>query len=332
MALPATGTLPKVRLESLVLRTPGVAELAVSGMLREGFEALLTMARLPLAAPLDCGVKVTLKVLLWPAARVNGTVSPLRVKPVPEMLACVMLMLEPPELVRVPATVLGLLACTLPKLRLAGDEARAPAVTPLPVIGTASAALEASLVRVSALLTGPLDCGLKVTLNAALWPAARVKGRLRPVMVKPDPEKLACDTVTLELPELVRVSGKVWPWPTCTLPKVRLAGFEARVPGPVAMPETGTLTTEFEASLTTAILPLELPADCGANVMVKLLRSPAARVRGKVMPLILKPLPLIVAWLMVTLVLPELIRVAAWVWLAPIFTLPKARLVGETTS
>lgn len=211
VALPATATLPKVRLESLVLSTPGLATLATSGILSVGFEALLTTARLPLADPPACGVNVTLKVLLWPAARVTGSVNPLRTKPVPEMLACVMLMLEPPELVRVPATVLGLLACTLPKLRLAGEEARAPAVAPVPAIGTVSAPFEASLVTVSALLTGPLDCGLKVTLKATLWPAARVKGRLRPVVVKPDPVKFACDTVTLELPELVRVSERVWP-------------------------------------------------------------------------------------------------------------------------
>src|ERR1700687_5381618 len=121
-----------------------------------------------------------------------------------------MLMLDPPELVSVPETVLGLLNCTFPKLRLAGAEARAPAAAPLPVIGTAREPLEASLVRVNAPLTGPLDCGLKVTLKAALWPAARVKGRLRPVVVKPDPEKFACDTVTLELPELVTVSDKGW--------------------------------------------------------------------------------------------------------------------------
>ena len=100
----------------------------------------------------------------------------------------------------------------------------------------------------------------------------------------------------------------------------------------VAIAETGTLTTEFEASLTTEILPLALPADNGANVMVKLLRSLAARVSGKVIPLILKPVPLRVAWLIVTFALLELIRVADWVRLVPTLTLPKARLVGETSS
>ena len=100
-------------------------------------------------------------------------------------------------------------------------------------------------------------------------------------------------------------------------------------PGAVATADTGTLTTGFAASVVTAMLPLALPADCGAKVTVKLLRWPAARVRGKLSPLILKPLPVTVAWRTVRSELPELIRVADWVWLAPIFTLPKARLVGR---
>ena len=48
----------------------------VSGMLRLELEALLAMARLPLAVPLDWGVKVTLKVVLWPAASATGRVRP----------------------------------------------------------------------------------------------------------------------------------------------------------------------------------------------------------------------------------------------------------------
>ena len=72
-----------------------------SGMLKFGLEALLAMARLPLAAPPDWGVKVTLKVVLWPAANATGRDRPVRVKPVPDRLAWVMVTLEPPELVSV---------------------------------------------------------------------------------------------------------------------------------------------------------------------------------------------------------------------------------------
>ena len=73
----------------------------VSGMLRLELEALLAMARLPLAAPLDWGVKVTLKVVLWPAASATGRVRPVMVKPAPDRLAWVMVRLEPPVLVSV---------------------------------------------------------------------------------------------------------------------------------------------------------------------------------------------------------------------------------------
>ena len=101
LAVPFTGTLPKLRLESLLLSKPGVATLPVSGTLRLELEALLAMARFPLAAPLDWGVKVTLKVVLWPAASATGRVRPVMVKPAPDRLAWVMVRLEPPVLVSV---------------------------------------------------------------------------------------------------------------------------------------------------------------------------------------------------------------------------------------
>src|SRR5713226_1107113 len=59
-----TGTLLKSRLESLVLNTPAVAVVAESGIVRLALDASLTIARLPLADPPDCGVKVTLRVVL----------------------------------------------------------------------------------------------------------------------------------------------------------------------------------------------------------------------------------------------------------------------------
>ena len=59
-----TGTLLKSRLESLVLNTPAVGVAAESGIVRLALDASLTIARLPLADPPDCGVKVTLRVVL----------------------------------------------------------------------------------------------------------------------------------------------------------------------------------------------------------------------------------------------------------------------------
>ena len=193
--------MPKVRLESLVLSTPADATFAVNGMLSVEFVALLPMARLPLAAPPDCGVIVTLKVVLCPAPSEAGKLRPVREKPVPEILAWLMLTLVPPELVRVSEMVLGVPTATLPKFKLPGAEVSAPAVTTSAARGTERE--PESLLKDAAPLPELPACGLNVTLKAALCPAAKVTGRLNPLMVKPEPETLAWDKVTLEPPEFV---------------------------------------------------------------------------------------------------------------------------------
>jgi hypothetical protein len=66
-----------------------------------GVEPVLAIARFPLAAPGACGVKMTVKGWLCPAARVTGKLSPLTVKPVPVGVTLVTVRLEPPELVMV---------------------------------------------------------------------------------------------------------------------------------------------------------------------------------------------------------------------------------------
>ena len=58
-----------------------------------------------------------------------------------------------------------------------------------------------------------------------------------PVTVNPLPVTLACVTVTLEPPELVKVSDRVVLLPICTLPKLRLIEVAATVPG--VAPVTG---------------------------------------------------------------------------------------------
>ena len=135
-------------------------------------------------------------------------------------------------------------------------------------------------------------------------------GKFNPLRTNPPPVTLAWLIVMLAPPELVKVPERVLGPLTCTLPKLRLAGFEIRLPDPTATAETGTLTTEFGASLVTAMLPVEVPADCGVNAMEKVFFCPGDSFKGKLSPLILKPRPVTDAWLMVTLVLPELMSVA----------------------
>jgi len=99
-------TLPKLRPDGFAVRLPGVTPVPDRGMLSVGLEPLLVRERVPLAAPVDCGANTTLKLgLLWPGAKVKGRFKPFTVNPEPVTAACVMLTLEPPELVRVAARV-----------------------------------------------------------------------------------------------------------------------------------------------------------------------------------------------------------------------------------
>jgi len=80
-----TFTLPKLRLVGLDDNTPEVTPVPLTGMDRVGLEAFDAIVILPVTAPAAVGVKVTLKVVLWPAASVAGAVMPLKLNPVPVM-------------------------------------------------------------------------------------------------------------------------------------------------------------------------------------------------------------------------------------------------------
>ena len=86
-------------------------------------------------------------------------------------------------------------------------------------------------------------------------------GKVMPVTVNAALGTFACEIVTLEPPELVSVAGRVWEFPTCTLPKLKLAGLAVRDPGVAPVPDSGTLTVGSEASLRIETLPLTCPLD-----------------------------------------------------------------------
>ena len=76
--------------------------------------------------------------------------------------------------------------------------------------------------------------------------------------------------VTLEPPELVKVSDRVRLLPTCTLPKLRLIAVAVSDPGVTPVPESGTAMVGFEALLVMDRLPLADPPVVGANFTLKL--------------------------------------------------------------
>ncbi len=63
--------------------------------------AALTTEMLPEALPLTVGVKVAVKVVLWPAVRVSGSEGPLMLNPAPVTVAWETVTLPVPVLVRV---------------------------------------------------------------------------------------------------------------------------------------------------------------------------------------------------------------------------------------
>src|SRR2546425_971712 len=96
------------------------------------FGALLTSDTLPDALPVVVGSNCALKLLDCSGARVSGKVSPLMLKPAPVNLACAMVKLAPPELVKVRFCAPLLPTSTLPKLTL-GGATESCGCTPVPL-------------------------------------------------------------------------------------------------------------------------------------------------------------------------------------------------------
>jgi len=156
---------------------------------------------------------------------------------------------------------------TFPKLTLAGLAPSEPGVRPLPASETFRApALLANAMRP---LAFPLDCGANVTVRPALCPGDNVSGKVRPLRRNPVPVVVAWVTVKLVPPEFVMLAAWFWLLPTCTLPKLRLAGAAVRLPGFTPAPVTAIVRFEFAALEARAMLPVTAPADIGAKLTRK---------------------------------------------------------------
>ena len=71
---------------------------------------------------------------------------------------------------------------TLPKLRLGGFALSAPGVTPVPERAIVNPGLPPPEAIVTVPLAFPLDFGVNVTVNVALWDAARLSGVVIPLI------------------------------------------------------------------------------------------------------------------------------------------------------
>jgi hypothetical protein len=102
--------------------------------------------------------------------------------------------------------------------------------------------------------------------------------------------------------------------------------------GAAPVPVSATTSGEFVELLTTVTLPERLPVEVGANVTLKEVDCPAARLRGSVIPLVLYPTPLALICEMETLEFPVFEIVTLCVALVPVVRLPKLRDVGAAES
>ena len=125
---------------------------------------------------------------------------PLKVKPVPAMVALLMITLEPPELVIVAVCFWFLPISTVPNAIMLEPVLSDPGVTPVPESATLNEVFDASLVMATLPAAAPDTVGANFTEKLALCPAAIVAGILIPLMENPVPVTAAWLTVTLADP------------------------------------------------------------------------------------------------------------------------------------
>jgi hypothetical protein len=128
-------------------------------------------------------------------------------------------------------------------------------------------------------------------------------------------------------PEFVSVTGTDAELPTRIPPNGMLAGFELSAPcAPVPLKEIDSVG--FVAFVVIVIVPDAAPVVVGANLAVTDAVPPAAIICPTVIPVVLKPEPLVPTVFTVIAVFPELVSVIACVLLVANWTLLKLKLPG----
>ena len=154
-------------------------------------------------------------------------------------------------------------------------------------------------------------------------------GTVNPLILKPVPEALAAEIVTLAVPEFVNVIGTDPLAPTSRLPKFTLAGLAESAP---CVPVPVRATVGSDALLAIEMLPVSTPVAVGSNTAVKFADWPALNVIGVAIPVKLNPVPVALTCVIVTLALPEFVRVTVWSAAFPTALLPKLMLPGFTVN
>jgi hypothetical protein len=205
--------------------------------------------------------------------------------------------------------------------------------TPVPVSEIVVGEPVALLATVTVPVSVAAVVGLNTTLNVVDWFGASVTGVFEPVRLNPAPFSLICVICTFPLPVFVAVTDKVEELPVFTFPKLRLVGLKDSVNDcATPVPLSGIAAGEFGALLTTVTLPLAAPADAGENCTLKLLDCPAPREIGRFSVPVLKPVPLAVTPVIVSVPVPLFVNWIDCVAGEPTVTFPKLALGGVIVS
>lgn len=196
---------------------------------------------------------------------VSGVVSPLKLKPVPEIDAAVTVTFSPPVFFKVTICEVASPKTTLPKLMLVGLAVKSPEVAAVPETGMFNVGFWAFDVTATLPLKVPAEGGVNVTLNETLCPAVSVTGSVIPETLKPVPVAATPVTCALVPPVFLIVSVCVEFAPTRMLVKVMLVGFAVNVAGVTPVPLSGMPT--FADPLTVSdMVPLTAPAEAGVKI------------------------------------------------------------------
>jgi hypothetical protein len=227
--LPRT-TLPKFTGDGLAARLPCVP-VPDKAIVAGEPDALLVIVMLPEALPAVVGANFAEKLVFAPALIVAGAEIPLKLNAAPEALIAEIVKAALPGLDSVMVCDALPPTRTFPKGTLAGLIVSCGwAAVAVPVSAIASGEFGALLEIEMLPETLPAAAGANFAVKEAFCPALIVNGVDRPDMLKPVPETLAAEIVTLAVPPLARVIGTESLLPTRTLPKPTLAGVAASVP------------------------------------------------------------------------------------------------------
>jgi hypothetical protein len=236
--------------------------------------------------------------------------------------------LEFPLLVSVAVNELLLPTLTLPKGRLdVLRPSKRVAATPVPLSEIVVGEVGALLTSVIDPFTLPAAAGPNTALNVVALPAAMVTGAVMPEVLKPAPETVTEEIVTVALPPFVRLMVCELFVPVVTLPNAAVVGVADNC-GCVPVPLREIVSGELGALLTTVIDPVTLPAALGPNTALNVVALPAAMVAGVVIPVVLNPVPEAVIDEIVTVAPPPFVRLMVCELLVPIAMFPNASVVG----